>query len=144
MMFFAAIFCGASEKERLGTPPDNVGFREGTLLCMVSMNMCLAVLSEQHAPFQCFPRRHALATAHNATTPSEAKYASQVSAIRECLYGKHMKSVAWCEFCKRARKSKIRATKQLVLSESRNVARRDQFFFYGCFHIFRAKNFQRF
>ncbi len=58
--------------------------------------MCLEVLSEQHAPFQCFPRRHAFATAHNATTPNEAKYASQVSAIRECLYGKHMKSVAWC------------------------------------------------
>ena len=131
-------------KEKFTTPPDNVGFRERTLLCRVSINMCLAALSEQHAPFQCFSRRHAFATAHNATTHSDAKYASQVSAIRECLYGKHMKSAAWCEFCKRACKSKIRATKQLVLSESRNVARRDQFFFCGCFHIFRAKNYAKY
>ena len=72
-------------KRKPCTPPDNVDFRERTLLCRVSMNMCLAALSEQHAPFQCFPKRHAFATAHNATTPNEAEYASQVSAIRECL-----------------------------------------------------------
>ena len=73
------------KKKRLDTPSDNIGFREGTLLCEVSMNMCLVALSEQHAPFQCFPKRHAFATAHNATIPSEPKNASQVSAIRECL-----------------------------------------------------------
>ncbi len=102
--FLLRYFALHPRKEKLVTPPDNVGFRKGTLLCRVSMNMCLVALSEQHALFQCFPRRHALATAHNATTPSEAKHASQVSAIRECLYGKHMKSVAWCEF----REGKVR------------------------------------
>ena len=142
----------------------------GTLLCRVSMPMCLAASVKQHAPFQCFPKRHALATAHNATTRSDAKYASQVSAIRECLYRKHMKSVAWCGFREgkvrlsanlfawepsapamknevlnggEAHKSNIETAKQLVPSESCNVARRDQFFFYGCFHIFRAKNSPR-
>ena len=77
---------------------------------MVSMNMRLAEPFKQHAPIQCFPVRHALATAHNATATnttmrgaSEVEDTSKVAAIRECLHGKHMNSVAWCAFFAKAK-----------------------------------------
>ena len=48
----------------------------GTLPCLALINECSEALSEQYARVSCFLRRHAFATAHNATIPNEAKYAS--------------------------------------------------------------------
>ena len=104
------------------------------------MNMCLAALSEHHAPFQCFPKRHAFATAHNATIHSEVKHTSQVSAIRKCLCRKAHEYGCMVRVFGEAHKSNIETVKQLVLSENRNVARRAQAFFFGCYHRISSKN----
>ena len=90
----------------------------GALLCNARINACSA---------QCLNSMHSFSAVLRGTlslpliTPryiTRQKTPRKYRRFASASVGKHMKSVAWYEFCERARKSKIRATKHLAPPKS--------------------------
>ena len=117
-MFFAPIPWFASEKEKTGHAARQHRISRGALLCNARINACSAQCLNSMHSFSAFLRGTLslplITPRYLARQNTPRKYRRFASAS----VGKHMKTVAWYEFCERARKSKIRATKQLAPPKS--------------------------